>query len=425
VRNRARAAPKLSRIDGTQHDAQLAALDELTQRVTATNAFQRGRLEGARIRTLDELRRLPFMTKHELLLDQATTPPYGTNVTFPIARYTHLHLTSGTMGEQLRVLQTAEDWQTTRRCFALVLSEVGITAADRVALPFPFGAYLQFWAAAAGVEEVGALALPLGGLEGRERLRAIAEFEATAIVCTPTYALALINVAHEWGMEHAFDSVQSVICQGEPGASIPAARERIEAAWGARVFDHAGSTEVGVFSYPCAAGGGLHVNGRDFLCEVLDPRSGDEAALGAQGELVLSALSRTGFPAIRFRSGDIVDVAGPCPGAHRDVWLPNGIVGRTDDMVVVRGVNVFPSVIEQAIREAGGLGEYRIRFYTDEAERDEIRLLVEATDPALVRAIETHIVDRLALRVRVVPVMPGVLKPERLKARRVEDRRSR
>jgi phenylacetate-CoA ligase len=169
----------------------------------------------------------------------------------------------------------------------------------------------------------------------------------------------------------------------------------------------------------------LHVNGRDFLCEVLDPRSGDEAALGAQGELVLSALSRTGFPAIRFRSGDIVDVAGPCPGAHRDVWLPNGIVGRTDDMVVVRGVNVFPSVIEQAIREAGGLGEYRIRFYTDEAERDEIRLLVEATDPALVRAIETHIVDRLALRVRVVPVMPGVLKPERLKARRVEDRRSR
>ena len=155
-------------------------------------------------------------------------------------------------------------------------------------------------------------------------------------------------------MEHAFDSVRAVICQGEPGASIPAARERIEAAWGARVFDHAGSTEVGVFSYPCAAGGGLHVNGRDFLCEILDPRSGDESALGDQGELVLSALSRAGFPAIRFRSGDIVDVAGSCPGGHADVWLPNGIVGRTDDMVVVRGVNVFPSVIEQAIREAGG-----------------------------------------------------------------------
>jgi len=393
--------------------------------VTETNAFQRARLDGARVRTADDLLGLPFMTKHELLLDQATAPPYGTNLTFPLARYTHLHLTSGTVGEQLRVPQTAEDWQTTRRCFALVLSEVGITAADRVALPFPFGAYLQFWAAAAGVEEVGALALPLGGLEGRERLRAIAEFEATAIVCTPSYALALINVAHEWGLEHAFDSVRTVICQGEPGASIPAARERIAAAWGARVFDHAGSTEVGVFSYPCAAAGGLHVNGHDFLCEILDPQSGEAAAPQAHGELVLTALSRSGFPAIRFRSGDIVDVAGPCPGGHADVWLPNGIVGRTDDMVVIRGVNVFPSVIEQAIREAGGLGEYRIRFYTDETERDEVRVLIEATDPALVRTIETHIFDRLALRVRVVPVMPGVLRAERLKARRVEDQRER
>ena len=153
---------------------QLAALDELLQNVQETNAFQRTRLLGARVRTPDDLRALPFMTKHELLLDQAATPPYGTNLTFPLARYTHLHLTSGTVGEQLRVLQTAEDWLTTRRCFALVLREAGVTADDRVALPFPFGAYLQFWAAAAGVEDVGALALPLGGLEGRERLRAIA-----------------------------------------------------------------------------------------------------------------------------------------------------------------------------------------------------------------------------------------------------------
>ena len=419
------ARPTIPLIDRTRHDAQLATLDELAQRVQETNAFQRARLAGARVRTLDDLRALPFTTKHELLADQAATPPYGTNLTFALERYTHLHLTSGTTGEQLRVLQTAEDWRTTQRCFALVLSAAGITGADRVALPFAFGAYLQFWAAAAGVEHIGALALPLGGLEGRERLRAIAEFEATAIVCTPTYALALIDVAQERGLEEAFASVRTVICQGEPGASIPAARERIESAWGARVFDHAGSTEVGVFSYPCAAGGGLHVNGDDFLCEILDPLSGEEAALGTHGELVLTALSRAGFPAIRFRSGDIVDVAGACPGAHEDVWLPNGIVGRTDDMVVIRGMNVFPSAIEQAIREAGVLGEYRIRFYTESTERDEIRVLVEATDPTLVRTIETRIFDRLALRVRVVPVMPGVLTAERLKARRVEDQRGR
>jgi len=417
------AAPTIPRIDEPQRPAQLAALDELVQQVQETNAFQRARLHGARVRTPDDLQALPFTTKQELLSDQASAPPYGTNLSFPREHYAHLHLTSGTVGEQLRVLQTADDWQTTRRCFALVLREAGITAADRVALPFPFGPYLQFWAPAAGVEEIGALALPLGGLEGRERLRAIAEFEATAIVCTPTYALALIDVAHQWGLESAFASVRTLVCQGEPGASIPAARERIEAGWGARVLDHAGSTEVGVFSYPCAAGGGLHVNGRDFLCEILDPLSGEAAPLGGQGELVLTALSRVGFPAIRFRSGDIVDVGGSCPGGHEDAWLPNGIVGRTDDMVVIRGMNVFPSAIEQAIREAGALGEYRIRFHTEAAERDEIRVLVEATDPALVRTIEGRIFDRLALRVRVVPVMPGVLKAERLKARRVEDQR--
>ena len=104
--------------------------------------------------------------KDELLADQAAAPPYGTNLTFPLERYTHLHLTSGTVGEQLRVLQTAEDWRASRRCFALVLREAGISSADRVALPFPFGAYLQFWAAAAGVEDVGALALPLGRPRG-------------------------------------------------------------------------------------------------------------------------------------------------------------------------------------------------------------------------------------------------------------------
>jgi phenylacetate-CoA ligase len=412
-------------IDETRRHAQLAALDTLLSRVQETNAFQRERLRGARVRTLEDLRALPYTTKDELLDDQAGSPPYGTNLTFGLERYTHLHLTSGTVGEQLRVLQTAEDWQTTRRCFALVLSAAGVSAGDRVALPFPFGAYLQFWAAAAGVEDIGALALPLGGLEGRERLRAIAEFEATAIVCTPTYALGLIDIAMQWGLEDAFASVHALICQGEPGASIPAARERIESAWGARVYDHAGSTEVGVFSYPCAAGGGLHVNERDFLCEILDPLTGAEAQPGTQGELVLTALSRSGFPAIRFRSGDVVDVGGQCPGDHDDVWLPNGIVGRTDDMVVIRGMNVFPSAIEQTLREAGVLGEYRIRFYTEPTERDEIRVLVEATDPALVRQIEERIFDRLALRVRVVLVMPGVLTAPRAKARRVEDTRRR
>ena len=185
----------------------------------------------------------------------------------------------------------------------------------------------------------------------------MAEFEATAIVCTPTYALGLIDVALEWGLEDAFASVRSLICQGEPGASIPAARERIEAAWGARVFDHAGSTEVGVFSYPCAAGGGLHVNEREFLCEILDPTTGEEAAAGNPGGARADRARRAAaFPRSATAAATSSTSAGRARRAHEDVWLPNGIVGRTDDMVVIRGMNVFPSAIEQTLREVGVLG---------------------------------------------------------------------
>ncbi|MGH2843085.1 MAG: phenylacetate--CoA ligase family protein [Solirubrobacteraceae bacterium] len=389
-----------------------------------SNDFQRGRLGDARVRTIEDLRALPFMCKDALLEDQALTPPFGTNITYPVERYTHLHLTSGTVGEQLRVPQTAEDWAATRACFARVLREAGIGARDRVALPFAFGPYLQFWAAAAGVEEIGALMLPLGGVDGRERLRMIAEFGATAIICTPSYALTLIEVAGREGLQSAFDEVRTIVCQGEPGGSIGAARERIEAVWRARVLDHAGSTEVGVFTYPCA-GGGLHVNEDAFICEVLDPHTGRYAGEGQQGELVLSSLRRSGYPVIRYRGGDVVDVGGPCPGGHTDVWLPNGIVGRTDDMVVIRGRNVFPSTIEATLREVGVLGGYRIRFYTEPAERDEVRVLVETTDPTLVAMTEEAIFHRLALRVRVVPVMPGTLAQSGQKARRVEDLRHR
>lgn len=372
-----------------------------------------------------ELSSIPTTCKAELLRAQASHPPFGTNLSYPLERYTRVHLTSGTVGEQLRVPQTDEDWAATRNHFALVLREAGLGVGDRVALPFAFGPYLQFWAAAAGVEAIGALSLPLGGMDARERLHAIAEMSATAIICTPSYVLSLIETAAKLGFEAAFDSVRTVICQGEPGASIAAARQQIESAWGARVVDHAGSTEVGVFSYPCTAGGGLHVNEDAFLCEVLDPESGEAVAAGGQGEMVLTALQRSGYPMIRFRSGDVVEVGGSCPGGHRHLWLPKGIVGRTDDMVVIGGMNVFPSVIESALREIGVLGGYRIRFDAETPDPDEVSVLVETTDPKLIAQIEELVLHRLALRVRVVPVMPGTLKDTRLKTRRVEDVRHR
>jgi len=405
--------------------AQLSQLNELILRVGESNAFQRPRLQSGPIGSLADLASIPVICKAELLRDQSAHPPLGTNLSYPVDDYTHIHLTSGTVGEQLRVPQTDDDWRNTQAQFELVLREAGLSRSDRVALPFAFGPYLQFWAATAGVEAIGALAIPLGGMATRERLHAMIELGATAIICAPSYALALIEEAGRCGLEAAFESVGTIICQGEPGGSLAAAREQIESAWGARVFDHAGSTEVGVFTYPCAAGGGLHINEDAFLCEVLDPQTGDPVDAGGHGELVLTALRRTGYPMIRFRSGDVVEVGGDCPGGHRHTWLPNGIVGRTDDMVVIGGMNVFPSAIEATLREIGVLGGYRIRFDADAPDRDGVSVLVETTDPKLVAQIEDLVAHRLALHVRVVPVMPGTLKDARLKTRRVEDVRHR
>jgi phenylacetate-CoA ligase len=400
-----------------------ARVAELVQRIVATNPFQRARL-GAR--PSSELAALPPTTTEELVADQAAHPPFGTNLTYPLEAYTHLHQTSGTTRHPLRVLSTAADWEWASACMARVFSEAGIGRDDRLALPFSFGPYLQFWSSYEGAREVGALLVPLGGMDARQRLATIREYRATAVVCTPTYALRLVEAARELELEDAFDSVRTVLCLGEPGASLPSTRRQIEAGWQARCLDHAGAAEVGGFAYPCVVGGGMHVNEDEFACEVLEPGGEQPVAPGGQGELVLTALGRSGFPAIRYRTGDVVETAAhPCPTGHAHRWLPAGIVGRVDDMVVIRGRNVFPSAIEQTLREVDVVGEYRITFATEPDARDEVRILAEVTDPQAVRELQERLRDGLGLRARVVPVMPGVLPKEQLKARRVDGVRRR
>ena len=394
---------------------------ELLALVHERNAFQRQRMQAVPA-TLDELAPLE---KHELVADQERHPPFGTNLTYPLESYTHVHQTSGTTGRPLRVLDTASDWAWWQALFADTLRVTGVRPGDRVALAFSFGPHVQFWAAKAGLEEVGAMALPLGGMSSVQRLHTLAELGATAIMCTPTYALRLFEVAIEERMDAALASIERVICTGEPGASLPALRARIEDGFGARVYDHAGLTEVGPFAYPCTDGGGLHVYDREFVCEILDAQL-RPVAPGARGELVLTPLGRTGFPVLRYRTGDVVvNAAGACPAGHADRWLPGGIVGRTDDMVVIRGMNVHPSAIEETVRDASGAGEFRITFYSERRGMDEVKLEVELGSGAEARRLQELMRQRLGLRVRVVPVAAGVLPRDNGgKARRVIDQRS-
>jgi phenylacetate-CoA ligase len=402
----------------------LARLNELLREVAAHNEFQRARFDGLELRSLEDLRSIAPTCKHDMVVDQQRHPPFGTNLTYPLRRYRHLHQTSGTSGATLRILDTGEDWAWWRRCFAAVLSAAGVGETDLVALAHSFGPYVQFWASYEGLEEVGAIALALGGMSSLERLQTILDYGATALICTPTYALHLARVACQNDLGAALDSVQRIVCTGEPGASLPAVRDRIEELWNARCLDHAGLSEVGSYGYPCLEGGGLHVLEDEFIPEVLDPQTLEPVAAGTIGELVITAVGRRGFPAIRYRTGDIVEPhPGPCPAGHPGIWLPGGIVGRSDDMVVIRGMNVFPSAIEQCMRELGEHGEFRITFYTDPGAMDEVKLEVELAHPTEARAIQSRLRQRLGLRIRIVPLKQGTLQRTENKTRRVVDLR--
>jgi phenylacetate-CoA ligase len=404
--------------------AQRERLAALLEAVGSANAFQRGRVADVSIDSPADLRRIPAVGKADLVADQHSHPPFGSNLTYPLRDYTHVHQTTGTTGAPLRVLRTRDDWDWWRRGFALSLRRAGVTVEDRVALAVSFGPYVQFWAAYEGTQELGALVLPLGGMDSVQRLETIAEYEATTLICAPTYALHLAAVAHQRKLDAALESVQRVLCMGEPGGSLPSTRGRIEELWSARCCDHAGLTEVGPFGVPCAEHGGLHLDEEEFICEVLGG-DGEPVAAGEQGELVLTALAVTGYPAVRYRTGDVVACdAHRCPSEHPGRWLPGGIAGRVDDMVVIRGMNVFPSAIEQSLRDVdGGAGEFRITFYSDSGAMDEVKLEVELSDTVSARRIQELMRRQLGLRVRVVPLRPGVLPRTAHKANRVVDAR--
>ncbi len=392
-------------------------------RALDANPFYRGKWGAAGVRGAEELRgwddfaRLPFTRKAELVEDQAAHGPFGTNLTYPLERYVRVHQTSGTSGTPLRWLDTQASWEWWARCWGFVLAAAGVTPGDRVYVPFSFGLFIGFWAGFEGARALGALAIPGGGQDGITRLASMEALGATVLVCTPSYALHLAETAREREMDLAKLPVRLTVHAGEPGAGIPAVRARIEAAWGARAFDHAGMTEMGAYGYECAAQAGLHVNESEFIAEVIDPAGG---AAATEGELVLTNLGRVGSPVVRYRTGDRVRVAAaPCACGRSFVRLEGGILGRLDDMLIVRGVNVFPSAIEGVVRRFAAVEEFQIEVFRA-GELDEVRVLIEAagsgTSP---REVQEALRASLGIRLDVSLVPPRTLPRYELKARRV------
>ena len=410
---------------------QLQQLRKLLQVVAAGNRFYAPRLREAglagELRTLDDfVRDMPFTRKVEIAADQQAHPPYGTNLTFPLGAYNRFTQTSATSGAPLRWLDTTESWQWMLDNWKQVLAAAEVRPADAVYFAFSFGPFLGFWTAFEAACQMGCRCLPGGGLSSLARLQAIRDNAVEVLCSTPTYALHLGQVAAQARIDPATLAVRTIIVAGEPGGSVPTTREQIERAWPrAAVFDHHGMTEVGPVTYQCPGRPcTLLVIESSYLAEIIDPRGDRPVPRGEVGELVLTTLGRVGMPLLRYRTGDLVrenlDIA-LREGRH-EMALRGGILGRADDMILVRGVNLYPAAVENLMLSLPEVAVYEVEVDA-RGPLVELHLRVESAAAAgdadgLAARVQSQFRAAFNLRVPVTVCPPGVLPRGEMKARR-------
>lgn len=401
---------------------QLARFNALVAQILPANRFYAQKLAGIEfpLRSLDEFARLPFTYKEALLGSRQTGDMAG-NLTYPAQQYVRLHQTSGTRGRPLVVLDTAEDWHWWLNCWQYILDAADVGPADRCLMAFSFGPFIGFWSAFEAAAVRGCLVIPGGGMSTLARLELIRSSQATVIFCTPSYALHMVEVAAQRQIAVADLPVRTLVLAGEPGGSIPSVRQRIESAWQARVLDHGGATEVGPWGYTDVDRRGLHVLESEFIAEFLSIETGKPAGEGELAELVLTNLGRAGCPIIRYRTGDLVRPIWQHDLRNRFVLLEGGILGRTDDMMIIRGMNIFPSAVEQILRSFPEVLEYRMIAYKVE-EMDQLTIEIEdrLEQP---RRVSEELRLRLGLQIDVKCVPLGTLPRYEGKGKRFVDER--
>jgi phenylacetate-CoA ligase len=433
---------------------QFERLREMLVRIVPENTFYRQRFVEAGLldvsganeinfpRDRAELAKLPLTTKSELVGDGSR--PFAANLTWPVDDYVRFHRTSGTHGHPMVVLDTAEDWRWWIEGWQHVLDVAEVTATDRAVMAFSFGPFVGFWSAFDATAARGALVIPTGAMTTLARLDLIKTTSATVVFCTPSYALHMAEVAAEHGVDIANSSVRKIIVAGEPGGSIPATREKIESAWGAEVVDHSGASEIGPWGFADKEGSGIYVNETNFLPELIsvddgqlipfesvplrssiakDAANNDVATTEGLAELILTTLGRDGCPVIRYRTGDLVRpvINDRGTGSSQFLFLEGGVLGRADDMMIIRGVNVFPASVESILREIPEVVEYRMTA-TKAGQMDQLKVELEATakvDESVAELLST----RLGLRIDVSQVADGELPRFEAKGKRFVDLR--
>ncbi len=401
---------------------QLGRLNHLLDIVLPQNEFYASKLGSVSIplESLEQLSEFPFTFKEELLGNERSGG-FAANLTFPIDEYCRFHRTSGTRGRPMIVLDTTADWQWWMETWQPVLDAAELESTDRVVMAFSFGPFIGFWSAFDAAVERNAMVAPTGAMTTVARLELIRSIGATIIFCTPSYALHMAEVARENQIDVASLSVKKIIVAGEPGGSIPAIRDQIESSWDAKVIDHSGASEVGPWGYADPLGRGIYVNEAQFIAEFLSIETGEPAEEDELSELVLTNLGRAGSPVFRYRTGDLVQPTWNDDQRSNFVLLSGGVLGRTDEMMIIRGVNIFPTAIEEILRGFPEIVEYRLTAFKA-AAMDQLRIEIEDRLEAPDR-VTTELQVRLGLRVEIQCVPLGSLPRFEAKGKRFIDQR--
>lgn len=419
---------------------QLYKLQRLAAWAYARSPFHRRKYDAAgfhpeQIRSLDDLKRIPFTTKDEWLENQKENPLYGDNLAAPQQVAIRAHQTSGTSGRTpLRVLDGTKDWSWVAEMWCYGFHAAGVRASDIVYFCFGYGTFIGFWGAHYCAEKLGAQVIASGGQTSEGRIRQIVELGATTICATPTYALRLAEVARTMGVDLAGSKVDKVILSGEPGGSLPATRKILQEAWGAEICDTAGMSEIGtIMVFECNHHpGGMHIIEDHFIEEVVKPGTSDPVPYGEEGERIVTSFGRGIMPLLRYKTGDLVKrvphTECTC-GRSFDVYK-GGILGRVDDMKLIRGINVYPSSVEAIVREFPAVDEFQIVItrergvYDEITVRCELRAGLEHLWPELEPKLSAALAEgHGGLRFNVEQARAGELPRFELKARRLVDKR--
>jgi phenylacetate-CoA ligase len=384
------------------------------------------------IRTLDDLPRIPFSTKSQLIADQAEHPPFGSYVGADRSSLAKFLMTSGTTGQPLTRVVSARDWG-----YALdrLQRRTPLSRGDIAVMLGPIDGLLGPTAAAESAARAGALVVLAGLYDSKTKVRLLERLRPAVVSAAASYLLHLVDVAREEGVDLPAIGIRTVVSAGEPGAAVPGTRQRLIDGWGASVRDGYGMTELFPLGGGCAHSTSFHIASDLVITEIVNAETGEPVAAGEPGEVVYTNIAGDSQPLLRYRSGDVARLAtdGPCACGFTGTRLRDGVEGRVDDMIWIRGINVFPSAIETVVRGFGELGgEYEIVVEGARA-LPTLRVRAESAPGApidrmidLGRGLRTAIIAAIRAAVEVEIVAHGTLPRAdgRRKRRRVVDRRT-